>query len=88
LYQALAGEPTMIAGLVRLSVLEVLKRSIDGGVAARLWRVEDLLQIEGLLGEIDLASDARRAFSSERGFINDASETLGDCRSGSRLSLH
>lgn len=77
LYHASTGEPTMISALGRQTLLHVLNRSVDSGLAARLWRQEDLEQMESLLAEIDLASDARQAFASERGFINDASLARG-----------
>ncbi|MGB8170753.1 MAG: hypothetical protein WCF18_24830 [Chthoniobacteraceae bacterium] len=77
LYRAMIDEPTMISALGRLTVLHVLMRSIDLGLAGELWREDDLRQIESFLGEIDLAADARRAFSSERGFVNDASIARG-----------
>lgn len=75
LYRAMIGEPTMLAGLGRQTVLSLLIRSVDHGLAGQLWGDEELRQIEILLGSIDVAADARRAFSSERGFINDAAES-------------
>lgn len=76
LYRALEGEPALLSGLVRQSVLFVIRRSVEHGLTERRWRAEDLVRIEAELATVDLVADARRAFSSERGFINDASETL------------
>jgi hypothetical protein len=74
LFRAIATEPTMICGLVRMANLVVLRRALDGGIAGQFWRDEDLAAIELELGKLDLAADIRFAFASERGFMNDAFE--------------
>lgn len=77
LYEALRNEPAMISALVRLSLLHGMFEAIDRGLAERGWKTQDLVQIQALLAKVDLASDARHAFASEKGFVNDTALAVG-----------
>jgi hypothetical protein len=74
LYHAVRGEQAMMGALGRQAVLYRLLQVVDDGLAIRRWRSADCREIVALLAGLDLAADARFAFSSERGFINDAAE--------------
>ena len=71
LYQALAAEPTLIAGLVRLSLLDRLESCVWDGLAAGQWADEDITALEKTFAEVRLFDDCRFAFTAERGFMND-----------------
>ncbi len=74
LYRATLPERSMVSGMMRVTNFTAMIRAVDSGIAAHLWRDEDLTRIASELDTIDLAADGRFTFSSERGFINDAEE--------------
>ncbi len=79
LYHALEKEPTLIDGLVRISILQMAFGGVWEGVVTSAWDSSSLQKIEADLSGIDLLEDALFAFASERACMND---TLESTRSG------
>ena len=79
LYQALEKEPTLISGLVRISVLQIAVSGVWEGVVAGAWDAASLERIQSDLAGHDLLSDASFACSAERAFLNSV---LDNARSG------
>ncbi len=75
-YRALVDEPTLICGLVRMSVLVVLIEGVGGGIADHAWAPSELAQIDADMAAIRVWEDYRLSFSSERGFANWTYETI------------
>jgi hypothetical protein len=75
-YRALAEEPTLISGLVRIALLTVLTDAIRDGLNDHAWRESELRNIDADLATIRIWEDYTRAFSSERGFGNVGSDEL------------
>lgn len=70
LYTALEKEPTLIAGLVRLSMLAILENAVWGGLAQRQWGAAELEKIGNDLAKVRLMDDYALGLGSERGFSN------------------
>jgi hypothetical protein len=77
-YLALRNEPTLIAGLVRTSSLSLVSAAVGDGLMRQAWAEPELRQLEADLAAISLAKDFHDAMSSERGFVNSASNDLID----------
>ena len=75
LYRALEKEPTMISGLVRVSVLKLAVSEVWEGVVTAAWDAAALEKIEDDLAGFNLLADCQLAFASERAGINDALES-------------
>ena len=93
LYRALAIEPTLIAGLVRVSVLNFAAGGVWQGLVQGSWDTASLAKIQRDLGAFDLLSDCRYAMSTERAGMNDTFEKMssgqspfGDAQSRAALS--
>jgi hypothetical protein len=67
---AIRDEPSLILGLVRLSIVATMQGSVWDGLAGRQWDAEDLRKIEGDLASLDWLKDYTFAMSSERGGTN------------------
>lgn len=74
-YRAVQQEPTLISGLVRISILAVTINAMGDGLQDRAWADAELRQIESALAAIHLWEDYRLALTSERGFSNATTET-------------
>jgi len=70
LYTALEKEPTLIAGLVRLSSLGILENAVWGGLVQRQWGAAELEKIGADLARVRLMDDYALGLGSERGFTN------------------
>ena len=70
LYSSLSEEPTLIVGLVRLTLLHRLGISAWDGLAAGQWEDGDLKALEAHLAGLRVLEDCHFAFASERGFVN------------------
>lgn len=70
LYTALQTEPTLIAGLVRLSALAFVENAVWRGLAQRQWGAAELEKIGADLGKVRLMDDYALGLGSERGFSN------------------
>ncbi len=81
LYRALEKEPTLIAGLVRASILQIAANAVWEGLVENRWPEAELAKIQRDLGGFDLLTDYRFGMSSERAFMNDA---LGKLRSSTQ----
>ena len=75
LYHALEKEPTLIEGLVRVSILQLGCGGVWEGVVTSSWDARTLQKIEADLAAINVLQDALFAFSSERAGMNDVLET-------------
>lgn len=76
LYTALEKEPTLIAGLVRVSVLAVVENAVWGGLASRQWAAPELEKMTAELSGVRLMDDYALGFGSERGINNTIHEQL------------
>jgi hypothetical protein len=70
LYTALQTEPTLIAGLVRLSVLAIAENTVWSGLVQRQWGAAELEKITADLTQVRLMDDYALGLGSERGFSN------------------
>ena len=75
LYRALEKEPTLISGLVRISVLQLAVSGVWEGVVTGAWDAASLERIQSDLAGFDLLADALFAMNSERALMNDALES-------------
>lgn len=69
-YERLTNHPTMIGGLVRISLLSTLVFAVGDGLKDHAWRDVELREIQTELGKVDLQADYRLALGSEHGFLN------------------
>ena len=74
LYQALEKEPTLIDGLVRISIMQLAFSGVWEGVVTSSWDAPALQNIEADLAGINLLQDFLFAFTSERAGLNDVLE--------------
>lgn len=79
LYRAVEKEPTLISGLVRISVLQIAVSGVWEGVVTGAWDTASLEKIQSDVAGLDLVADALFAFSAERAWMNDA---LDNARAG------
>ncbi len=79
LYRALEKEPTLISGLVRISVLQLAVSGVWEGVMTGAWDPASLEKIQNDVAELDLLADCQFAFNAERAFMNSV---LDSARSG------
>jgi hypothetical protein len=70
LHSALLGEPSLIAGLVRLSLLTAMENAVWDGLAKRQWTDGELRRIMDDLSAQRLLREYQFAISSERAFNN------------------
>lgn len=70
LYTALQNEPSLISGLVRISLLTILENAVWDGLMKRQWQDAELRRIAEDLEPLRLFADYRLAMGSERGFNN------------------
>ena len=75
LYRALEKEPTLIDGLVRISIMQLVFGGVWEGVVTSAWDSQTLQKIETDLFGINLLEDALFAFASERAGMNDVLES-------------
>lgn len=75
-YRAIVDDPTLISGLVRISVLTIVAAGVGEGLRDRAWADVDLQKLESELATIRIWDDYRLALASERGFGNSIDETL------------
>jgi hypothetical protein len=59
-------EPVLISGLIQLAIREQVLRLTWEGIARKVWRDEDLIEIEKLLRTVDFIADYERAVRGER----------------------
>ena len=69
-FHALENEPTMLAAMVQISVLEALCESVGDGLMDRAWSDAELAKIETDLASVALWKRYRLALESERGANN------------------
>jgi hypothetical protein len=82
LYTALEKEPTLIAGLVRLSGLAILQNAVWTGIVRRQWSAPELEKVAADLGHPRLMEEYALGIGSERGFSNMIYEQLVQKGSG------
>ncbi|MFP6872433.1 MAG: hypothetical protein VCA55_02900 [Verrucomicrobiales bacterium] len=70
LAQCLAGEPTLIAQLVRITILQNALQAIWQGLVERQWTDEQLIALEQQLSGINLPEDLRLSLLCERDMFN------------------
>ncbi len=70
LYTALEMEPTLIAGLVRLSALAILENAFWSELRQHRWGSAELEKVIADLSKVRLIDDYTRSLGSERGFSN------------------
>jgi len=87
LYRALAHEPSLICGLVRIANLRFIVDAMWQGLAAHQWAEADLRTIATDLGSLDLLADLRFALASERSGVNGVAEDLMRVSAGERAQL-
>jgi hypothetical protein len=75
-YRAIAEDPTLISGLVRIAMLATLQPALGEGLRDQVWTDVDLQKIEGDLAKIRIWDDFELALASERGFANSTYDGL------------
>ena len=70
LYTALEKEPTLIAGLVRLSILAFEENAVGSGLLRQQWGDAELAKIIADLSRLRLMDDYAFGLGSERGLSN------------------
>ncbi len=70
MHGALRSELSLLASLVRLSMLDLSQRAVWEGLAAGQWRDGELAELEQEYAALRLGEDCRFAIMSERGFSN------------------
>jgi hypothetical protein len=75
-YYALAEEPTVICGLVRISVLAILMNAIHDGLEQHAWTEPDLRKLDADLSTVRIWKDYAFSYSCERAFGNWIHETI------------
>ncbi len=73
-YRALADEPTLICGLVRIASLRVVISTVGEGLREHFWANAELEKIAADLNEVRIWNDYTSAFASERGYVNGTEE--------------
>ena len=67
---AIREEPSIISGLVRISIHALMLNCVWDGLAQQQWRPSELEKIEADIAKIDWLADYVFALSSERGAVN------------------
>jgi len=75
-YHCLTNEPTLISGLVRISMLRMVISAVGDGLKAQVWKDGELKDIQAALGEVRLCPDYRLAMGSEHGFVNSVMDSI------------
>ncbi len=75
-YRALLGEPTLIAGLVRISALNPLLNAVGDGLNTHAWEDAELIRIDQNLAKLAVWQDFKLAFESEHAGANWMYELL------------
>jgi len=75
-YHRLANDPTMISGLVRVSMLSMLVAAVGDGLRDRAWGDAELREIQAALGTMRLCADYGLAMESEHGFLNTVMDSV------------
>jgi hypothetical protein len=86
-YTALGNEATLIAGLVRWSVLALVENGIWSGLVHRQWGAPELEKIGADLAQVTLAADYALSLNSERGFSNLIYDQLAQKGTGELANL-
>jgi hypothetical protein len=73
-YRALQEEPTLVAGLVRVTHLTLAGARIGNGLAEHAWSESDLQALDAELATVRILDDYRLALSSERAYGNGCYE--------------
>ncbi len=76
LVTATTAEPSLLAGLVRISLARVMENAAWGGLAGQQWAEPELRKIETDLAGLDWLSDYLFAMGSERGSSNTMTDML------------
>jgi hypothetical protein len=76
LYRVLRGEPVLISGLVRISILAALENAVWDGLAAGAWAEPELRALAADFAALRLIEDWRFAIASERAGANTSLENL------------
>ena len=76
LVTATTAEPSLIAGLVRISLAGIMENAVWGGLAGHQWAEPELRKIEADLAGLDWLRDYLFAMSSERGGMNLMSDMI------------
>ncbi|EDY21983.1 hypothetical protein CfE428DRAFT_0108 [Chthoniobacter flavus Ellin428] len=82
LHSALSDEPSLVAGLVRLAVLNTMENALWDGLAKRQWTDASLRQIIDDLAVPHLFAEYEFAIGSERAFDNLVHEQLRSTDAG------
>jgi len=83
-YQALRFDPTLISGLVRISVLSTICARVGDGLMDRAWAEPELRQLDADFATVGLWEDYRLAMASERGFHNSIANSLAEASPSAR----
>ena len=70
------GEPSLIAGLVRIAGTAAMENAVWGGLADHQWAEPELRKIEADLAALDWLTDCLFAMGSERGGANLMTDML------------
>jgi hypothetical protein len=73
-YRALAEEPTLICGLVRIAALAQIDAAVGNGLQHHAWGEAELRQIDQDLAAVQIWQDYLLAMTTERGFSNSSVE--------------
>ena len=79
---AVENEPTMISGLVRISMIEAMLPTIWQGTVDHRWTDAQVAALEGQLRKLDFLAEYERAFRAETIFDAQTMDTLCANRDG------
>ena len=68
---AIREEPTLIGGLVRISMVSIMMNGVWDGIEEKRWAAADLQKIQADLSKLDWLEDYVFSMGSERGSEND-----------------
>ena len=86
-YRALHDEPTLIAGLVRISAIASLCNAVGDGLRDHAWEEPELRKLESDLASPRVWKDYRLSLASERGFANWIGDALAGPSSEDRTDM-
>ena len=75
-YRIPSEEPVLLAGLVRISALNTILAAVGDGLAQRAWAESELKTLTDELSSVRVCAAYVQAFSSERGFGNQAEDDI------------
>ena len=86
-YRALVEEPTLVSGMVRISVIAILLNGIGDGLSGHAWNEAELRKLDVDFATVRVWEDYGLSIASERGFANWLHETSIAASGQNRLQV-